>query len=58
MVQNALINALDYNPKEVMVDCESLEVSPFSLRPVYYHASGACNSNNSGGMLIGVNNQA
>ncbi|HSI91467.1 MAG TPA: STAS domain-containing protein [Adhaeribacter sp.] len=32
-VQNALINALQYHPKEVMVDCEELEeVTPTSLR--------------------------
>ncbi len=32
-VQNALLNAVKYQPKEVMVDCEELEeVSPKSLK--------------------------
>lgn len=56
-VKNALNSALQYRPKEVMVDCEGLqEISPRSLKYLRNTIRGL-QRNQIGVVLISVNNQ-
>ena len=57
LVQNALLEALEYSPKEIMVDCEALtEVAPNSLKP-FITTIRNLQRNRVGVLLIGVNQQ-
>jgi anti-anti-sigma factor len=57
IVQHALLDSLQYHPKEVMVDCEDLcEVSPNSLKP-FISTIRNLQKNHVGVVLIGVNQQ-
>jgi anti-anti-sigma factor len=57
LVQDALLEALEYKPKEVMVDCEELtEVAPNSLKP-FITTIRNLQRNKVGVLLIGVNQE-
>ena len=56
-VKSALTEALQYNPKEIMVDCEGLEeISPRSLKYLRNTIRGL-QQNHIGVVLISVNDQ-